>query len=82
MKALGYCRWTLFVKLAHPHKHVEAISSRPLLLHSVTTHMWHTGQTRLTLTSPHAKQASIQAMLTRVAGEFSAEFRLPVARRQ
>jgi len=48
----------------------------------VTTRMRYAGQTRLTITSPQAKQTSIQATLTRVAGEFSAEFRLPVARRQ
>ena len=33
MVALVYDWWTLFVRLAQPHKHFEAISSRPLLLH-------------------------------------------------
>ena len=65
--ALVYNWWTLFVRLAHPHKHFEAISSRPLLLHGVATQTKHAGQTRLTITSTHAKQASIQAVLTNLA---------------
>ena len=65
--ALVYNWWTLFVRLAHPHKHFEAIVSRPQLLHGVATQTKHAGQTRLTITSTHAKQASIQAVLTNLA---------------
>ena len=68
MVALVYNWWTLFVRLAQPHKHFEAISSRPLLLHGVATHTHHAGQTRLTITSLHAKRSAIQAVLTTVAG--------------
>jgi hypothetical protein len=68
MVALVYNWWTLFVRLAQPHKHFEAISSRPLLLHGVATHTHHAGQTRLTITSLHAKRSAIQAVLTKVAG--------------
>jgi len=68
MVALVYNWWTLFVRLAQPHKHFEAISSRPLLLHDVATQTRHGGQTRLTITSTHAKQATIQALLTSLAG--------------
>ena len=73
MVALGYNWWTLFVRLAQPHKHFEAISSRPLLLHGVATQTRHAGQTRLTITitSTHAKQAAIQAVLTSLAGFLS-----------
>jgi hypothetical protein len=67
MVALLYNWWTLFVRLAQPHKHFEAISSRPLLLHGVATHTHHAGQTRLTITSLHAKRSAIQAVLTNVA---------------
>lgn len=67
MVALVYNWWTLFVRLAQPHKHFEAISSRPLLLHGVATHTHHAGQTRLTITSLHAKRSAIQAVLTKVA---------------
>ena len=71
MVALVYNWWTLFVRLAYPHKHFEAISSRPLLLYGVAMHTRHAGQTRLTITSTHAKQAAIQAVLTNLAGFLS-----------
>ena len=71
MVALVYNWWTLFVRCCHPHKHFEAISSRPLLLHGVATQTRHAGQTRLTITSTHAKQALIQAVLTNLAGFLS-----------
>ena len=64
MVALIYNWWTLFVRLAQPHKHFETISSRPLLLHGAH----HAGQTRLTITSLHAKRSTIQAVLTTLAG--------------
>jgi hypothetical protein len=67
MVALIYNWWTLFVRLAQPHKHFEAISSRPLLLHGVATQTRHGGQTRLTITSTHAKRSAIQAILTNLA---------------
>jgi hypothetical protein len=67
MVALVYDWWTLFVRLAQPHKHFEAISSRPLLLHGVATQTQHAGQKRLTITSTHAKQAVIQSVLRNLA---------------
>ena len=67
MVALVYNWWNLFVRLAQPHKHFEAITSRPLLLHGVATQTRHAGQTRLTITSTHAKQSTIQAVLTNLA---------------
>jgi LytS/YehU family sensor histidine kinase len=65
--ALVYNGWTLFVRLAQPHKHFEAISCRPLLLYGVATPTRHAGQTRLTITRTYAKQAAIQAVLTQLA---------------
>ena len=67
MVALVYNWWTLFVRLAQPHKHFEAISSRPLLLNGVATQTKHAGQIRLTITSTHAKGAKVQAVLTKLA---------------
>ena len=71
MVALVYNWWNLFVRLANPHKHHEAITSRPLLLHGVATKTQHGGQTTLTNTRQHAKQATIQAVLTRLAAFLS-----------
>jgi len=67
MVALVYNWWTLFVRLANPNKHHEAITSRPLLLHGVATQTRHAGQTRLTITSTHAKAAAVQTILRTLA---------------
>lgn len=72
MVALVYNWWNLFVRLAQPHKHFAAITSRPLLLHGVATQTRHGGQTRLTITSTHAKRSAIQAVLTNWAGFLTA----------
>ena len=54
-----------------PHKHFEAISSRPLLPHGVATLTQHAGQKRLTISSTPAQQAVIPAVLTSLAGFLS-----------
>ena len=67
MVALIYNWWTLFVRTAQPQKHFEAITSRPLLLHATAVQTKHAGQTTLIITSTHAKQEKIQAVLTNLA---------------
>jgi Transposase DDE domain len=49
--ALVYSWWSLFVRLADPNQHTEAITSRPLLLYTIGKQTRHAGQTHLTLTS-------------------------------
>ena len=61
--ALIYNWWSLFVRLARPDKHLEAVTSRPLLLYAVAKHTRHQGQSTLTITSTHAKTAKIQQAL-------------------
>lgn len=63
MVALVYNWWSLFVRLARPDKHHEAITSRPLLLHGVARQSKHAGQTTLTITQQHAKTAAVQSAL-------------------
>jgi hypothetical protein len=65
--ALTYNWWTLFVRLAHPDKHLEAITSRPLLLHAVARKTTHQGQTTVTITSTHGKFEKVQVVLDHVA---------------
>lgn len=67
MVALVYNWWSLFVRLANPNKHHEAITSRPLLLHAVAKQTKHGGQTFLTITSPHAKAAKVRGALLRLS---------------
>lgn len=62
--ALVYNWWSLFVRLAIPDRHAEAITSRPLLLHGVGTQTVHGGQKRITITSAHAQARTIQRLLT------------------
>ena len=68
--ALIYNWWSLFVRLAVPHKHAEAITSRPLLLHAVAKQTSHAGQTHLTITSTHAKASSVQRILRSLVSFF------------
>lgn len=63
-----YNWWNLFSRLATPEKHLEAMTSRPLLLHAVGKQTQHAGQTLLTLTSMHAESGRIQRALRDLAG--------------
>jgi len=67
MVALVYNWWSLFVRLANPEKHHEAITSRPLLLHAVAKQTKHGGQTFLTITSHHAKSEKIEGALRKLS---------------
>jgi len=49
MIALIYNWWSLFVQLAEPDKHYEAIVSRPLLLHGIGKQSAHAAQKTLTI---------------------------------
>jgi hypothetical protein len=65
-----YNWWSIFLRLAFPGKHLEGISSRPLLLYAIGTQTQHSGQTTLTVTSTHAKASVVQAILTRLSRFF------------
>ena len=85
--ALVYNWWSLFVRLARPEKHAEAITSRPLLLHGVARQTKHAGQTTITITSSHAKSHSVQSVLQALNGfleqlKNAAEQLSPLARLQ
>lgn len=62
--ALVYNWWSLFTGLAIPSRRAEAITSRPLLLHAVGKQTKHAGQTRLTITSSHARASSVHRILS------------------
>lgn len=66
--ALVYNWWSLFVRLARPEKHSEAITSRPLLLHGVAKQTTHAGQTTITISSSHAKSQMVQSALQTLSG--------------
>jgi hypothetical protein len=66
--ALVYNWWSLFTRLSAPHQRVEAITSRPLLLHAIGRKTSHSNQSTLTLTSLHAEAGKIQVAMKAVAG--------------
>ena len=71
MIALIYNWWTLFVRLAEPDKHFEAIVSRPLLLHGVGKQTTHAAQKTLTITSTHGRASYIRAAYQRISDFFN-----------
>jgi hypothetical protein len=65
--ALIYNWWSLFVRLAEPGKHLEAITSRPLLLTAIAERTRHARQTTLKVASSHAKAAWVANVLRGIA---------------
>jgi hypothetical protein len=64
--ALVFNWWSLFVRLADPDHHREAITSRPLLLTAIGRQASHAGQTTIRVSSTHARHAWARAALTRI----------------
>ena len=64
--ALIYNWWNWYVRLAEPKKHLEAITSRPLLLTGVARLTRHAGQARLLVTLCHAAGDHIRTMIARI----------------
>ncbi len=64
--ALVYNWWSWYVRLANPKAHLEAITSRPLLLSAVGRLTHHAGQSRLLLTITHAASDQIKTMITNI----------------
>ena len=63
--------WNLFVRLADPDQHREAITSRPLLLQAIGRQTQHAGQTTITITSPHGQHHRARRAFLRIAGFFA-----------
>jgi hypothetical protein len=67
MVALVYNWWNIFVRLAEPDKHLEAITSRPLLLAGIAERTRHSRQTTLRIASTHGNARWAERVLTGVA---------------
>ena len=65
--ALVYNWWNLFVRLAEPDKHLEAVTSRPLLLSAIAETTRHARQTTLRVASSHAKAGWASKVLSSIA---------------
>lgn len=65
--ALVYNWWNIFVRLAEPDKHLEAITSRPLLLAGIGERVRHARQTTVRIASSHGRAGWAQKVLAGVA---------------
>ncbi len=70
MIALVYNWWNLFVRLAIPEKHHEAITSRPLLLSSIGRLTEHGRQKKMIITSTHGDITKLERAYTRLVSFF------------
>ncbi len=67
MVALVYSWWNIFGRLAEPDKHLEAITSRPLLLAGIAERTRHGRQTTLRIAATHGNARWAEHVLTGVA---------------
>ena len=65
--ALFYDWWNIFVRLAEPDWHREAITSRPLLLHAIAERVRHGRQTTIKIINTHAQAVPAARALRAVA---------------
>ena len=70
MIALIYNWWNLYVRLALPDKHHEAITSRPLLLSSIGRLTEHGRQKKVTITSSHGDITTLARAYGRLVSFF------------
>src|SRR5271168_3001632 len=66
--ALIYNWWSLFVRLADPEHHREAITARPLLLWAIAQRTQQAGQVTLTISSAHGMRDQARQAYLRIAG--------------
>ena len=66
--ALVYNWWSLFVRLADPEHHREAITTRPLLLSAIASRTQHAGKVTLTISSTHGMRDTARVAYVRIAG--------------
>lgn len=71
MTAQVYNWWSIFVRLASPDHHREAVTSRPLLFASVARLTTSGGQRFLTISSVHAAKTQVAEFFTKLAGHLA-----------
>ncbi len=65
--ALIYNWWTLFIRLITPHKHTEAITSRPIMLSAAGRQTKHANQTCISVCSTHARAKIFYKKLSKIS---------------
>ena len=69
--ALVYNWWSLFARLAEPERHMEAPTSRPLLLYGIGRQTDHAGQRTITITSSHGRAGHVRRALAALVTFFA-----------
>jgi hypothetical protein len=69
--ALVYNWWNVFTRLARPDQHMEAATSRPLLLQSVARLVESGRQKKIRISSTHACSDKIRTVMSRIAAFFN-----------
>lgn len=69
--ALIYNWWNIFARLAEPDKHLEAVTSRPLLLSSVGKLTETSRQKTLTITHSHGREEHVRRIYQRMQQFFN-----------
>jgi hypothetical protein len=69
--ALIYNWWSWYARAGNPGERLEALTSRPLLLAAVGRAVSHAGQTRLYLTSMHAKTQKVKSFIANIRAAVS-----------
>jgi len=68
--ALIYNWWSLFVRLANPDQHTEAVTTRPLMLYAIGKQTRHAGRHCLTISSSHAEADKVEQCYRKIAAFF------------
>lgn len=68
--ALIYNWWSLFMRLADPEQHTEAITSRPLMLYAIAKQTRHAGQTKLKVSHAHSEAGKVEECYRRISAFF------------
>ncbi|MGK0410358.1 MAG: hypothetical protein ACJASB_002534 [Shewanella psychromarinicola] len=71
MISLIYNGWNIYVRLAIPEKHHEAITSRPLLLSGIGRQAKHSDKKTITVTSMHGKANKLAKAYHRLSTLFN-----------
>lgn len=65
--AIIYNWWSLFIRLITPHKHTEAITSRPMMLNAAGRQTKHANKTQITVCSTHAQAKAVYKKLAKIS---------------
>ena len=71
MTLLFYNWWSIFVRLLSPNKHIEATTSKPILLNAIGRKITHADKQKLKITPMHSKGKFVQVAFEKLAEFFN-----------